>query len=375
MEQDFPPSPLSLYIHIPFCLSRCGYCSFFSLPYSKAARQEYLEWLNKEKDLYPELLNHSLKSVYFGGGTPSLLQAEQISELLAGLKYTPEAEITLEVNPLQLTQAFLSALQQTPVNRLSIGLQSMDDRQLIWLGRRHKSAELPEKIKLCRDYGFQNLSLDFIYGLPVGIGSLSVQDNLKAFLDLQPSHISCYLLSLEEDCALWGKCPSLPDDEELAEQYETICHVLAQAAFEHYEISNFARPGCASRHNLGYWTGTDYFALGASGAGWIRPIRYQNPTDLAQYYQNVQSAVRFPNAEKCSQQQEQNDWLMMGLRLTKGISLAEFKARFGVELESLYQKKLNKLMGIGMLGLTDSRLALTERAYFVSTSVIGELLS
>lgn len=375
MEQDFPPSPLSLYVHIPFCLSRCGYCSFFSLPYSKAALQEYLAWLNKEKYLYPELLSRSLKSIYVGGGTPSLIPAEQIIELLAGLKYTPEAEITLEVNPLQLTQAFLSALQQTPVNRLSIGLQSMDDEQLSWLGRRHKSAELPEKIKLCRDYGFQNLSLDFIYGLPGNIGSLTDQDNLKAILDLQPSHISCYLLSLEEDCALWSQSPSLPDDEELVKQYETICHILSQAAFEHYEISNFARPGYESRHNLGYWNGNDYLALGASGAGWIRPIRYQNPADLAQYYQNVQSAVRFPNAEKCSQQQEQNDWLMMGLRLTNGISLAEFKARFGVELESLYQKKLNKLMGIGMLCLNDSRLALTEQAYFVSTSVIGELLS
>lgn len=321
------------------------------------------------------MLSQPLSSVYLGGGTPSLLSAQEINELMKGLLLRPEAEITLEVNPLHLTNKFLAALKKTPVNRLSIGLQSMDDKELAWLGRRHKASEMPKKLKLCRDFGYENFSLDFIYGLPEGISNMTLQENLNAILELEPKHISCYLLSLEEDCALFAQSPSLPQDDELAEQYEGILHKLTQGSFEHYEISNFARAGCESRHNLGYWKGTNYLGLGASAAGWVKPYRYTNPADLKQYYHNVEQGIRFPDAENCSPEQEQKDWLMMGLRLTEGICLAEFKDKFGFELESLYEAKLNQLIGIGMLKLAKGRLALAEQAYFVSTSVIGELLS
>ncbi len=375
MEPDLPSSPLSLYIHIPFCLSRCGYCSFFSVPFSSAKLKSYLGILLQEKQLYTDLLDKPLKSIYLGGGTPSLLSARQINELLAGLTWNSEAEITLEINPLQITRNYLAELVKTPVNRLSIGLQSMDNQQLNWLGRRHKAEQMAQKITLCREFGYHNLSLDFIYGLPVGVGKLSLKQNLESILALQPQHISCYLLSLEEDCAFFSQSPSLPEDEELAEQYTGICNILTQASYEHYEISNFARTGYASQHNLGYWKGVNYLGLGASAAGWVKPFRYTNPADLQQYYKNVEQGVRLPEAELCSSEQEQNDWLMMGLRLTGGISLRDFKDMFGIELASLYQEKINKLISIGMLKLTEDRLALTEQAYFVSTRVIGELLS
>lgn len=375
MEQDFPSPSLSLYVHIPFCLSRCGYCSFFSLPYSRTALKEYLGYLSREKELYADLLSQPLSSVYLGGGTPSLLSANEINELMKGLLPSPEAEITLETNPMQLTNKFLADLKTTAVNRLSIGLQSMDDKELAWLGRRHKASEMADKLKLCREFGYENYSLDFIYGLPLGIGSMSMQDNLQYILELNPKHLSCYLLSLEEDCVLYSQNPSLPEDEELAEQYEGIRQTLTQGSFEHYEISNFARAGYESKHNLGYWKGKDYLALGASAAGWVKPFRFANPADVSNYYQNIEQGIRFPDAEICSPEQEQKDWLMMGLRLTEGVSLIEFKGKFGSELESLYGDKITKLIGMDMLSLKDSRLALTEQAYFVSTSVIGELLS
>ncbi len=321
------------------------------------------------------MLSKPLSSVYLGGGTPSLLSADEITELLRDLEFSPEAELTLEINPLQLTKPFLAALKSTPINRLSIGLQSMDDKELAWLGRRHKAAEMAGKLKLCRECGYENFSLDFIYGLPKGIGYLSLPDNLNAILELKPKHLSCYLLSLEEDCALAGHNAFLPEDEELAEQYAGIRYILSQASYKHYEISNFAKPGYESRHNLGYWKTENYLGLGASAAGWVKPFRWTNPADLPSYYQKVEQGLRFPEAELCSEEQEQKDWLMMGLRLREGISLAEFKAKFGVDLQSLYKDQINKLISIGMLKLTENRLALTEQAYFVSTRVIGELLT
>ena len=373
MEQGFSPPPLSLYIHIPFCLSRCGYCSFFSLPFGKSAMAEYLGYLHQEKALYADCLSTPLRSVYFGGGSPSLLSAEQINKLMQGLQLTRDAEISLEINPIQISPAFLAALNTTPINRLSIGLQSMQDAELVWLDRRHHAAQMADKMKLCRDYGYDNISLDLIYGLPNGDTS-ALQRNLDAYLALNPEHISCYLLSLDEDCAKHKDASNLPDEDLQFAQYELIRHSLVDSGFQHYEISNFSKAGKASQHNLCYWQSDNCLALGASAAGWMAPIRYQNDANLADYYRKIDAQEHYPNRQVCSLQRMMEDFLMMGLRLIEGIDMKVFKQRFGRDLDSIYGERMHHLNRLAMLSVKDNRLSLTEAALFVSNSVIGELI-
>jgi len=373
MEQNFPASPLGLYLHIPFCLSRCGYCSFFTLPFRKSALNEYVDYVEKEKALYQSQLNRPLATIYFGGGTPSLLNAEQIMDLLSGLNILPKAEITLEINPLQITENYLQTLNKTPVNRLSIGVQSMNPEELNWLERQHKPEQIQEKIALCRQFGYQNISLDLIYGLP-NSSVQSLQRTVEKYLTLKPEHISCYLLTLDNDCRKAKERAFLPDEEMQAEQFEFLCNCLKQEGYIHYEISNFALSGYTSQHNLRYWHSDDYLALGASAAGWITPIRYQNPADLNLYYQSVDKGEAFPQREELSEQRIVQDYLMMGLRLKEGIDLDEFNNRFRFKLTALYGAKISKLQKIGMLNLTEHNLALSEKALFVSNSVIGDLI-
>lgn len=380
MEQDLPPRPLAVYLHIPFCLTRCGYCSFFSLPFGKDALQEYLRYLHLEIGLFLQLdpSFSQAETLYFGGGTPSLLSAEEINALCQRFQTVPEAEITLEINPLQITEDYLTKLNTTPVNRLSIGVQSLNDCDLAYLDRRHRSAQISEKIRLCRDFGYHNISLDLIYGLP-GSSSASVRENLLNYLELRPEHISCYLLTLDEDSALVQKSGDLaslglPEDDILADEYYTIRQTLLDKGFEQYEISNFCRPGRASRHNLTYWNSEPWLALGASASGWLPPWRYTNPAALAAYYLQLDRGEVQPGAQNCSLEQQAADYLMMGLRLTEGISLAEYHRRFGSDLRLQKRAQLEKLLALDLLEMTPERLKLRPQAMFISNAVIGELL-
>ena len=293
--------------------------------------------------------------------------------ILEGLNILPDAEITLEINPLQITEQYLKALKTTPVNRLSIGMQSMNNSELAWLNRHHNMEQIIDKIALCRKENFNNISLDLIYGLP-NSSVQTVQQTVDAYLKLQPEHISCYLLTLDEDCPLADEIDKLPNEDILAEQYEYLCSHLKQAGYIHYEISNFAIPGFESKHNLRYWKSEDYLALGVSASGWIYPMRYQNPVDINAYYENVKNRVIFPQNEELSNQRIIQDYLMMGLRLREGINLQEFNERFQIPLMEIYREQINKLIKIKMLTLQEGNLALTEQALFVSNRVIGDLI-
>jgi oxygen-independent coproporphyrinogen-3 oxidase len=373
MEQGISTTPLSLYIHIPFCLSRCGYCSFFSLPYSNSALEQYLVALHKELQLYRSYLNKPLASIYFGGGSPSLLSNNQINGILNQLTWTEDAEISIEINPIQITAQFLDKLKQSPVNRLSIGLQSMDNSQLKWLDRRHLAEDMPNRMELCRKAGFDNISLDFMYGLP-NSDITALGKNLEAYIKLNPEHISAYLLCLEEGSSRYGEKDSLPDEDTVEEEYNLICESLAASGYIQYEISNFAKPGRESRHNLAYWHSDSYLALGASASGWMPPIRYQNHDDMGRYYDSVEQGLRFPNGENCDAQRQEEDFLMMGLRLLKGIDLKVYRQRFGRDLLDVYKEQINKLTGIGMLELEGNHLRISRAGLFVSNSVIAELI-
>ena len=438
MGQDLPAGPLAVYIHHPFCLQPCPYCSFFKRPWSLSAQENYLLSLHKEAELWEQRFGRRIQasSLYFGGGTPSLLKAEDILRLCAcfdlggteGVSQQEEKreervslkqrdrgtedfstmrhekmrefcscrvglsagrvtrnayrvtspEITLEVNPIQITEEFVRELKRTPVNRLSVGVQSVRDAALRYLGRRHKGESIAGRIRLLRDAGYDNISLDLMYGLP-GMGLDDLKRDLEAFLALKPEHISCYLLSLEEDSPLGimtaeGKSPELPDDESCAQQYALIRRVLREAGFQHYEISNFARPGFEGRHNLAYWRSQPYLALGASAAGWLPPWRYTNPCDLEEYSQMVAAGELMKGAEELSEVQAESDEIMMGLRLLEGIELTAFEERHLHEFGRGKERERDKLLKMGMLEIEAGRIRLSSQALFVSNAVIGELI-
>jgi len=343
------------------------------MPYHRLELDSYVTCLQKEKELYPDYLRQSLGTLYFGGGTPSLLNSQQINSICESLDFVNGAEISLEINPLQITENYLTGLKTTPVNRLSLGLQSMQDADLIWLERKHRSDQIEDKINLCHSFGFRNLSLDLIYGLP-GSNVDQLKRNLDDYIKLQPSHISCYLLSLEEGCRRFADACNLPDDDAAADQYDLIRTTLKQAGYHHYEISNFALPGYESLHNLAYWKNCNYLALGASAAGFVDNIRYFNPANLAEYYAGVQSGKRFPGSQPCDAKLQREDYLMMGLRLTEGIDELDFKRRFGMEIESLYAEKIERLIKQGLLKRGGGKLAISETALFISSGVLAELI-
>lgn len=381
MGQSFPPGQIAVYIHIPYCLSRCGYCSFYSVPYRRDELDSYVGALEREASLFMEHYGCGkvrAKTLYFGGGTPSLLEAEQINRLAGMFELDAHAEVTLEVNPIQITPSYLRELAKTPVNRLSIGLQSSRDEDLEWLQRRHRFAGFADKLQLCRDHGFANISLDLIYGLP-GSDEDGLLRVLEDYIALEPQHISCYLLSLDEDCGFAreggeGILSILPDDDAGAGQYECLRGMLVSAGYGHYEISNFALEGYESRHNLCYWHSEPYLALGASASGWLPPLRYTNPADVDAYMQMLDMADIMPDAKQCDAGQREQDYVMMRLRLLEGIDLAEFEARFGKPFALGREKAVELMQEIGMLHVDHTRLCLTPQALFVSNAVIGELL-
>ncbi|HOH97699.1 MAG TPA: radical SAM family heme chaperone HemW [Candidatus Cloacimonadota bacterium] len=371
MGKDLPLRPLGLYIHIPWCLSKCGYCDFFSLPYSRKAIAEYASYLIREKALYPELYQATLHSVYFGGGTPSLLSAEQINTILDGLPLAEDTEITMEINPLQITKEYITDLKTTPVNRLSLGIQSLHNDELIWLSRKHKAEQIRAKLDLLTNHGYTNLSADLIYGLP-GSRVDKLKQNLDRYLVLPLKHISCYLLELHDGCQFAALADSLPDADTQAELYATICSILTASGFEQYEISNFSRPGYESRHNLLYWHCNDCLALGASACGNYQDARYINPANLEQYYQNVTHRIRMPESDGGINVRQ--DYIMMNMRLIKGMSLSAYAQRFGNDFVIGRKEKIDWLCSLGLLEVDEQFIRLSRSALFISNMVIGELL-
>ncbi len=370
----------AVYLHIPFCLKRCPYCSFFSQNLSREALSGYLEALDGEIELWQKK-DPSLKkarTLYFGGGTPSLLSSDQILGVSEHFELEPGAEVTLEVNPEQINPKWLERLGKTPVNRLSIGLQSFDDEELAWLGRRSKSEDYPRLVKLCRDFGFDNISLDFIYGLP-GSDAEGLKRNLDKYLALEPEHISAYLLTPDPDTALGEKLASgketpLPDDENLAAQYEALRQKLLAAGLEHYEISNFCRPGRGSIHNLSYWKNQPYLGLGASASGWLPPLRYTNPANLEEYIGFIRRGKLPFVGEKCTPEEAWADHFMMGMRLLEGVDLDELQSHYGCDPLQGKETEIQRLRAAGLIELDGRRLRLTPAALFVSSAVIAELL-
>jgi oxygen-independent coproporphyrinogen-3 oxidase len=370
-----------LYIHIPFCHSKCNYCDFVSYPLTgrEAALQDYGRLLLLEAELWRERVELGLlKSVYIGGGTPSLLPLADVRALLAAMPLGADAEITLEANPESASDDKLAAWRTAGVNRLSLGAQSFDDVLLKAMGRPHSPAQIGKAVRQARAAGFGNINLDLIYGLP-GQDLSAWRDDLAQALELDVEHISLYGLSLSADSP-WGQEAAtgrltVVDDDTSADMLEAALDMLPGAGYLHYEISNFARAGFQSRHNTTYWLRENYLGLGAAAASCAGEKRWFNERDLAAYAA-VLAAGRLPQIEEetLSIEEVLGEAVFLGLRLLAGVDLAEFAQRYGTQAERYYKKPLGRLQRQGLIEIKDGRLRLTRRGVLLGNEVFMQFL-
>ena len=386
-------APLSLYVHIPFCATKCTYCAFNTYVDMHSLIPVYLDALAREiEGVGEEAGNARAHTVFFGGGTPSLLLPDQIARILATIdssyRLDVDAEITLEANPNDLTLPYLKMLRAAGVNRLSIGMQSASNEDLRLFDRRHDVASVIDSVGAARTAGFDNLSLDLIYGAPAQ--TLDRWDStLDLALSLVPEHLSLYALTLESGTPMRAAVETghlaTPDDDLAADMYELASERLGAAGYAQYEISNWARSGYASRHNLQYWLNLPYLGFGPGAHGFAGGVRYSVVLSPARYIKALagggRSGYRFPvspavaEASDVGQEQEISETLMMGMRLTeRGIIREEFRQRFGVDLLDLHGTALNRFQQQGLVEIDEDRIMLSTRGRLLSNIVLREFV-
>lgn len=376
---------LSIYIHIPFCIRKCSYCDFNSFEGSAPLDNGYVELLLKEMELRSKCLEKSeVPTLYFGGGTPSLLAPAQISILIKAVadKYPlqKDAEITLEANPGTVTADSLDGYLAAGVNRLSIGVQSLDDRQLSLLGRIHTADQARQAVEMSRSAGFENIGIDLIHSLP-GQTLEEWQADLCRAIAMKPQHISAYGLSVEEGTPFARMkaegALALPEEELAAEMFELASTTLRSGGYDHYEISNFALPGYRSRHNQVYWERKSYLGLGAGAHSFMRlpgsGCRWENPPLLKDY----EAAVRggeMPAPEPLSKQDAMSEFMFLGLRKLDGVDRADFADQFGMSLEEAFPDAVMRTCKNGLLLSEGTRLRLSAKGLLLANIVMSEFV-
>lgn len=365
--------PLGLYLHIPFCASKCKYCDFYSLPAGEKTKDEFTGALCRHIESYKGLPGYEVDTVYLGGGTPSLLGGVRlrriINTVLHSFAVSPSAEITVECNPDSVDAPLLRMLKKAGVNRLSLGVQSAHDDELQLLGRRHTWAQAKEAVRLAREAGFENLSLDLMYGLP-GQSTEKFLASVDAVSRLYPTHLSCYGLRLEEGTPLALEQPVLPDDDAQADMYLSLCHRLHELGFAHYEVSNWARIGRRSRHNQKYWDLSEYLGLGPGAHSLFGGRRFAFPRSLKQY---IAGSTIIEEEEPVPGFERHGEYLMLRLRTSDGVSPETFTRLFGRDFAP-YERCMQLLEKHGLAMRQQERWRLTERGFLVSNSVIRFVL-
>ena len=397
-----------IYIHIPFCRSRCIYCGFYSTT-ALELRQRYVDALCREmeirgmwKEKCGRRNDEEIETIYLGGGTPSQLTSSQLSQLFIYINKvynispssflvppSPTKEITIEVNPDDVTVEFAAVLQQLPINRVSMGIQTFDDQRLRFLHRRHTARQAIEAVSILRSAGINNLSIDLMYGFP-GETLSDWQSDISTALSLNVEHLSAYCLMIEEgtplhrmlkqhngDCPLCeqrselqGDCPQCVDEETERQMYYTLIDRLTAAGYEHYEISNFARPGFHSRHNSSYWNGTPYIGLGAAAHSYDIRSRSWNIADINAYIEGIERGERLFEEELLDDDTRYNDAITVGLRTCEGINLDTLPKKY----RDYCIKNARRYLDNGLLELTTQHLHLTRRGLFVSDMVMSDLI-
>ena len=370
-----------IYIHIPFCRKRCNYCDFFKTT-QLLRKTELIETLVMELNYRKEeLTGEQIETIYFGGGTPSLLTEDEINKVIDTIykqyNVSESPEITLEANPDDLTQQKLNNLKNTPVNRLSVGIQSFQDTHLQLMNRRHNSNQAINCIKLAQDKGYTNISTDLIYGLP-DLTLQLWQQNLEQMAELKIQHLSAYHLTYEEgtvfDTMLKNKALFPITEEESIAQFKYLIEWAASQGFEHYEISNFALPGYYSKHNTSYWQQKKYLGIGPSAHSYDLNTRRWNVSNLEKYLAGVHAKTRYFETEELTLIDTFNEFLMTRLRTRWGVNFSEVKSIFGEVRLAELKKQAEKFISGGSLYLKEDNLILTDEGIFISDSIISDLM-
>ncbi len=369
-----------IYIHIPFCKTKCHYCDFYKST-DFGAKTDFLSALKKEIDWRKhELDGESIASIYFGGGTPSVLKIDEINEILhlidTGYQLEEDIEVTLEANPDDLTESFLERLNSTRINRLSIGTQSFNDHDLKSMNRRHNSRQAINSIKGAQQAGVQNISIDLIYGLP-NQTLADWETNVEQAIALDVQHISAYHLTYHEGTVFYdylksGKIKELPDELSL-DQFKLLLNRLKSAGFEQYEISNFARNECYSRHNKAYWERKKYLGFGPSAHSFDHKNRRWNVSSLRKYLQAMEAKTSFSETEILSEQDQYNDYMITSLRTKWGISGPYLKENFDPKFRRFFQKQAEKYLTSKHLRYADDVYRLSTEGLFISDKIMEEL--
>ena len=396
--------PAGIYIHTPFCRSRCSYCDFATGIYDSAAATWYVRALTKEISTWNEVNPEKVDAIYFGGGTPSLLSIEQLATMLDAVRQrfqvADDAEVALEINPGDggtsaaskrnstgldaalvrrgLKNEFFRELRRLGINRASFGAQTFDDRELKMLGRTHDSADIGHTFELLRDAGFVNINFDLIAGLPQQtLGCW--KRNLKRALELRPEHLSLYLLDVHQGTPLHdqiarGMRPK-PDEDLAAEMYSMMIEEVCTAGYDHYEISNFCLPGFASRHNSKYWTREAYYGFGNSAHSHDGARRrWANERDAIKYVKLVgRGDSPIVERNKLSEEDARSEAIFLGLRLIQGLDLQDYRTRFGSDLREKYNGELDRLRDAGLIEIESEALKLTVRGALLSNEVFTAL--
>lgn len=379
---------LSLYIHVPFCVRKCFYCDFLSAPGDDKIKENYIQALLQEitekSENYKQFI---VDSIFIGGGTPSILRASQISDIMRLIKkkflLDEGAEISIEVNPGTVDIEKLQIYLESGINRLSIGLQSADNKELQIIGRIHTYEDFLQTYELARQVGFQNINVDLMSALP-GQSIQSYQETVEKVLLLRPEHISSYSLIIEEGTPFFTRyedpssalqqeqLPPLPDEDTEREMYELTDVRLQASGYHRYEISNYARSGYACRHNIGYWRRHNYLGLGLGSSSLIENHRWNNEADLSSY---LEGQFDRRNEQILTRKEQMEEFMFLGLRLMEGISCEAFSQYFGVSPESVYKNEITKLIDKQLLNKTEEGFfKLTKRGIDISNVFMAEFL-
>ena len=365
--------PTSAYVHIPFCTQICYYCDFSKVFIKNQPVDSYLEHLLQEFHSYDI---QKLRTLYIGGGTPTALSAPQLETLLDGLTKNLDLsvleELTIEANPGDLDADKIAVLKNSAVNRVSLGVQTFDDKMLKKIGRSHLEKDIYENIDRLKLAGFDNISIDLIYALP-GQTMDQVKDNVEKAITLDIPHMSLYSLILENHTVFMnrmrrGKLP-LPKEELEAEMFEYIIEELERSGFEHYEISNFSKPGFESRHNLMYWDNAEYYGIGAGASGYVNGVRYKNHGPIRHYLSAVEAGNARVTEEHLSQREQMEEEMFLGLRKKSGVSITRFEEKFGTSFEDLYGQVVRNLCHQGLLQVEGQQIRMTKKGLFLGDTV------
>ena len=372
-----------IYVHIPFCASRCSYCDFYSTMRLQESGAQYVDAIIAEAVMRRgELRNETVRTLYLGGGTPSQLPLPFLRHLIDGLNdvlgLNELDEFTIEANPDDVVPEWCAMLPTSGVNRVSMGIQSFEDQILAFIGRRHNARQAVDAMGHLREVGIDNISIDLIYGLP-GQTLASWSDTVRRAIELKPNHFSAYCLSYEQGTRLWrqresGEVKEIPE-ETCLDMFRTLVDTLTEAGFEHYEISNFAVPGYYSRHNSSYWNDTPYLGLGAAAHSYDGRMRRSNPCDIQEYIAKIQSGKVAYEQEELTWEERYDERVMLGLRTADGVDVDRLRTDFGDKAWRHFTREAQRHIRAGNLRLSDDgRYILTRDGIMLSDSVMRDLM-